>query len=94
MIWHLDIESRQLIQTFEDHTFRVNSVAFSHDGEILASASRDTTIILWDVADGSPMRILQDHTDAVNDVTFSGNGSEMASASDDGTIIVWSLPGE
>lgn len=34
------------------HSDRINSVAFSPDGKILASASRDSTIKLWDVATG------------------------------------------
>ncbi len=91
VLWHVELDDGTLLQTFEGHTFRVNSVAFSKDGEMIASGSRDTNIIVWSVEDGTQLRVLSDHTDAVNDVTFSDDGSLMASASDDLSIIVWSL---
>lgn len=91
VFWHVGLDDGTLLQTFEGHNFRVNSVAFSKDGEMIASGSRDTNIIAWAVEDGTQIRVLSDHTDAVNDVTFSDDGSLMASASDDLSIIVWSL---
>jgi WD40 repeat protein len=91
VLWHVELDDGTLLQTFEGHTFRVNSVAFSKDGEMIASGSRDTNIIFWSVEDGTQIRVLSEHTDAVNDVIFSDDGSLMASASDDLSIIVWSL---
>jgi WD40 repeat protein len=44
------------------HTDGVNSVAFSPDGSLLASGSRDRTIKLWRVADGSLVRTITGHT--------------------------------
>ena len=78
VVWHVELDDGALLQTFEGHTFRVNSVAFSKDGEMIASGSRDTNIIVWSVEDGTQIRVLSDHTDAVNDVTFSDDGSLMA----------------
>jgi WD40 repeat protein len=40
---------QQLGSPLIGHTQRVNSVAFSPDGQTLASGSDDGTIILWDV---------------------------------------------
>ena len=49
------------------HTERVSGVAFSPDGETLASASDDRTVILWDVKSGKPRgEPLRGHTDGVS----------------------------
>jgi len=39
-----------LVRTIYGHTNIVFSVAFSPDGETLASGSRDGTVLLWDFA--------------------------------------------
>ena len=88
--WLMDVADGSLLQTFEGHTFRVNSVVFSPDGDLIASGSRDGTINLWTL-DGALLNRLDGHTDAVNSVAFSPNGGSLASASDDGTIIVWGI---
>ena len=73
----------------EGHTDRVNSVAFSRDGETLASGSWDNAIRLWDVSTGTQKHILEGHTDRVNSVAFSPNGITIASGSRDSTIRLW-----
>ena len=44
----------------------VHSVAFSSDGARIASASRDETVKLWDVATGHLIRTFEGHTSYVN----------------------------
>lgn len=65
------------------------SLAFSPDGTILASASEDRTIGLWDVAHGTLRRVLYGHTEGVYSVVFSADGATLLSASADGTLKFW-----
>jgi WD40 repeat protein len=79
----------------QGHRDWVTNVAFSPDGQTLASGSWgswDATIILWDVATRQPIgEPLQSHMGAVNSVAFSPDGTTLASGSSDDTIILWDM---
>ena len=77
------------LQTLEGHSDWVNSVAFSHDSTRLASASRDSTVKVWDASSGECMSMLEGHSAPVNSVAFSHDSTRLASASDDNTVKVW-----
>ncbi|MFC7218823.1 WD40 repeat domain-containing serine/threonine protein kinase [Streptomyces polyrhachis] len=77
--------------TLIGHTGPVNSVAFSPDGSLLASASDDKSIRLWNIAAGTAEFIVIGHTGPVNSVAFSPDGSLLASASDDKSIRLWNI---
>ena len=82
----------QMPDTFlAEHESSVNSVAFSPDGNTLASGSYDETIKLWDVATGTLKATLEGHTSWVYRVAFSPDGNTLASGSYDETIKLWDV---
>ncbi len=72
----------------QGHSDKVEGVAISPNGEMIASASRDKTVKLWN-QEGKLLKTLKGHGSEVEEVTFSPNGQIIASASRDGTIKLW-----
>jgi sugar lactone lactonase YvrE len=77
------------LRTLEGHSHWLHSVAWSPDGQTLASAASDNTIHLWVVRDGTLVRRLQGHAGSVRDVAWSPDGQMLATASEDNTLRLW-----
>ena len=75
--------------TLGGHANSVNGVSFSPDGKMLASASDDHTVKLWDTSTGKEIQTLTGHTEWVWGVSFSPDGKMLASASADKTVKLW-----
>jgi len=99
-LWNLDISSTlidtsvphssQLRRTFKGHAQGVTRVSFSPDGEIVATASLDNTVKLWN-SNGILLTTLAGHTGALTGVSFSPDGTFLVSASHDQTVILWNV---
>ena len=75
---------------------RVYAVAFSPDGSLLATGSGDPSrtgqLMLWNVADGKPLReIYNAHSDVVLGVDFSRDGRWLASGAADKFAKIWQV---
>jgi WD40 repeat protein len=75
----------------EGHTAGVLSVAFSPDGNTIASGSVDDTLRLWSVNQARLIRTMQGHPFPIGQVKFSPNGINLYTGSTDGIIRVWQV---
>ena len=70
----------------------VNSLAFSPDGEFLASAGGDGAVKVWNSRTGKVIRTLERaHADSVFSVAFHPDGKHLASVGADRQVKVWDL---
>ena len=69
----------------------VFTVAFSPDGQLLASGGDDNAAILWDVAHQNEREAFIEHGSAVMSVAFSPDGRRLASACLDGFVRLWDV---
>jgi WD40 repeat protein len=83
--------TRKEIATLTGHHDIVRSVAFSPDGQMLATGSWDGTAKLWDVAAGKELATLTGHRGAVKAVAFAPDGETLATGSVDNTIKLWDV---
>jgi WD40 repeat protein/serine/threonine protein kinase len=93
-LWRIEDQQPRDRAVLTGHHDLVTSVAFSPDGALLASGSKDRTAILWDVARKQPLATFDEHQAQVNSVRFSPDGSLVATGSRDGTIKLWSTRGQ
>ncbi|MEH1850167.1 MAG: AAA family ATPase, partial [Nostoc sp.] len=83
------VENVAVLNTLGGHAKAVNGVSFSSDGKMLASASDDKTVKLWNTATGQEIHTLSGHIAKVSGISFSPNGRMLATASFDKTVKLW-----
>ncbi|MEH1781335.1 MAG: NACHT domain-containing protein [Nostoc sp.] len=70
---------------------RVLSIAFSPDGQIVATADANGKIHLWRFVDSKRLSTLEGHTDWVRSIAFSPDGQMLASGSQDLKVKLWDI---
>lgn len=83
--------SQSVFATLIGHRDAILDFAWSPDGNLIATASRDNTLSVWNAHTGEELRILIGHTRAVNRVQFTPDGQLLISASLDGTVRLWEV---
>ncbi|KAJ6015115.1 hypothetical protein N7540_009706 [Penicillium herquei] len=78
-----------LVRTLEGHSDGVCTIAFSPDGNTIATGSNDKTIKIWDATTGECKETLHGHSGKVKNLAFTLDGEMIVSSAYDGTIKLW-----
>eukprot|EP00927_Polykrikos_kofoidii_P004673 TRINITY_DN11851_c0_g2_i1.p1 TRINITY_DN11851_c0_g2~~TRINITY_DN11851_c0_g2_i1.p1 ORF type:complete len:1256 (-),score=145.33 TRINITY_DN11851_c0_g2_i1:87-3365(-) len=93
LLWNLSCGSsdRELDAEAGGHMSGVLCVAVSVNGSLLASGSKDDTIVVWDVGEAIALMRLWGHIGNVSCLMFSDDATKLLSGSWDQTLILWNL---
>lgn len=90
-VW--DIQKQKRIQSFVAHPgLNIFSVAFSSDGQQIATASMDGNAKIWSL-DGTPIATLTGHQGSVYSIAADANANGWVTGGEDGTVRVWDRTG-
>ncbi|KAF3912842.1 hypothetical protein AA313_de0203639 [Arthrobotrys entomopaga] len=81
-----------LMAIFDIHPGRINAIAYSNDGKLVAYGSSDCIVRLWEI-EGKLLKSFIGHSRAILAVEFSPDDSLIASISEDKTIRIWNATG-
>jgi WD40 repeat protein/DNA-binding SARP family transcriptional activator len=87
-----DAETGESVRSYRGHDEDVNAVAFSRDGEMLATTGDDGAVRVWDPETGRELQSVEGPDGQVWGPSFSPDGSLLAASwSDEGTVRVVDL---
>ena len=85
------IKTSHSIEQYTAHGGPVKGLAVSASNNLMASASFDYSVVIWDLNPIKEKLTLIGHDAAVNTVKFSPNNDLLASGGDDNNILLWPL---
>lgn len=85
----LDARTHRRLATLDAVNRMIHSAAFSPDGSILATASGDGKLRLWDISRRRLTATLTGHTDMAQSVSFTPDGKTLVSSGRDGAVVLW-----
>ncbi len=88
-IW--DISTGELKVVLRGHAKQIVDVAYSPDGNFIATSSYDSTARIWNAKTGETVSILEGHSLGVTDASFSPDGRLALTTSQDTTARLWEV---
>jgi tetratricopeptide (TPR) repeat protein len=87
----LDIENIRITQSLEGLSHWVNCIAYSPDGNFIATGGSEKQVIVWqwDGEEFVKIQVLEEHQKPISDILFSSDQKYLISASEDKSIIIW-----
>ncbi|XP_063709764.1 periodic tryptophan protein 2 homolog [Culicoides brevitarsis] len=89
LVW--EWQSEQYVMKQQGHSNEMTSVAYSPDGQFLATGGTDAKIKLWNMLNGFCFVTFTEHTSAVTGIQFSNSKKFLVSASLDGTVRAFDI---
>ncbi|KAI0703655.1 WD40 repeat-like protein [Cerioporus squamosus] len=89
LVWEWQSESYVLKQ--QGHFFDMNTLAYSPDGQYIATGGDDGKVKVWNTASGFCFVTFSEHSSAVSSVEFAKQGQVLFTASLDGTVRAFDL---
>ncbi|UQA58553.1 WD40 repeat domain-containing protein [Polyangium aurulentum] len=90
-VW--DVEGGREIAVLRGHEDSIRAIAWSPDGQRLATASADRTARIWPLDGGNPV-VLRGHAQAVSGVAWSPDGQRLVTGAMDSTVQIFRASGE
>ncbi|GLC42960.1 hypothetical protein PLESTB_000282600 [Pleodorina starrii] len=85
-----DLASGDVIQRFVGHEHWVRFAALSPDEKVLATASNDNTVRIWNAAKGNQLHVIRDHRGTLSWINFV-HPTWIVTSARDGTIVGFNL---
>ena len=91
-----DLNAGEVIHKIPAHLSTINDFAINKDQSLLASASKDKSIRIWDTKTWQLLKVInrekyEYHSNSVNKIIWSADDKSLISVSDDRLGIIWKI---
>jgi WD40 repeat protein len=88
-VWRLDSNKEE--PSLDGHKSPVMGLAWSRDGQTIATGTRDGIVRLFDAATGKEKHVLRGHKDGVRSIVYSPDSRYVCTGGYDGLVKVWNV---